>query len=159
MINKVVLVGRITKDPEIRQAGSNNCCNFTLACNRRYTNKDGNREADFINCVAWNQSANYLSSYARKGNLIGVEGRIQTRNYDGQDGRKVYVTEVVCDNVTLLESRNSQGNQTSAPNNNAYNNSNNNSYQSNNDQTGGNYEDPYLDTPTLDISSDDLPFY
>lgn len=99
MINNVVLVGRLTKDIELKKTSSNiSTCTFTLACNRRYGDKDA---ADFISCVAWRQSADYLSRYASKGDIVGVEGRITTRNYDGQYG-KVYVTEVTCDSVQLI---------------------------------------------------------
>lgn len=99
MINNVVLVGRLTKDIELKKTSSNiSTCTFTLACNRRYGDKD---TADFISCVAWRQGADYLSRYASKGDIIGVEGRITTRNYDGQHG-KVYVTEVTCNDVQII---------------------------------------------------------
>lgn len=102
MINKVILAGRMTKEPELRKTQSNkSVLNFTVACNRKFKNENGESEADFINCIAWGQSAEYLSGYAHQGDLIGVEGSIQTRNYDGQNGR-VYVTEVICDNVCIL---------------------------------------------------------
>ena len=108
MINKVVLVGRLTKDIDLRKTSSNlSTCTFTLACNRRYSsNQQNGPTADFINCVAWRQSADYLAQYASKGSIVGVEGRITTRNYEGQNG-KVYVTEVTCDNVTLIGSNRS----------------------------------------------------
>lgn len=161
MINNVVLVGRLTKDIELRKTSSNiSTCTFTLACNRKYTSGNSNGPtADFISCVAWRQAADFLGQYARKGALVGVEGRIQTRNYDGQDGRKVYVTEVVCDNVRLLESKaqsqsrdynNAQSNEypTNAPAANAYDTSSNDPFGSSDFDTG----------ISMDISSDDLPF-
>jgi len=114
MINRVVLVGRLTKDIELKKTNSNtSVCSFTLACNRRFQSKEpGAQTADFINCIAWRQSADFLAQYASKGAIVGVEGRIQTRSYDGQNG-KVYVTEVVADNVQLLSrSNNSTGNNT-----------------------------------------------
>ena len=97
MINRVVLVGRLTRDVEVRKTASGlSVATFTVACDRRMARgQDGNNQqsADFISCVAWRQAADFLGSYARKGALVGVEGRIQTRNYD-RDGQKVYVTEI-----------------------------------------------------------------
>lgn len=102
MINRVVLVGRITKDPELRKTQSGlSTVSFTVACNRRVS-KDQEQQADFINCVAWRQTADYMANYVKKGALLGVEGRIQTRNYEDQSGKRVYVTEVVCDSVQTL---------------------------------------------------------
>ena len=104
MINRVVLVGRITKDIELKKTTSGlSVAQFTVACDRR---KSGEQEqqADFINCVAWRQPAEFLGQYAKKGNMVGVDGRLQTRSYD-RDGQKVHITEVVADNVRLLESR------------------------------------------------------
>ena len=102
-INKVILVGRLTRDVEVRKTGSGlSVAQFTVAVDRRLPkNSDGQQSADFVPCVAWRQSADFLGSYARKGNLVSVEGHIQTRNYDDKDGRKIYVTEVVCENVQL----------------------------------------------------------
>lgn len=109
MINRVVLVGRITKDVDHRVTQSGvSVVSFTLAVNRNFTNASGEREADFINCVTWRASADFMRNYVKKGNLLGVDGRIQTRNYEDNDGRTVYVTEVVADSVQLLESRSSQ---------------------------------------------------
>ena len=137
MINNIVLTGRITRDPELRKTGSDkSVVSFTVAVNRRF-NRD---ESDFINVVAWNQTADFLAKYGDKGALVGVEGRLQTRNYEDKDGKMVYVTEVVADNVQLLESkakaeeRRGQGN----------------TYQNEVKQEFGG--------PTIDLSSDDLPF-
>lgn len=106
MINRVVLVGRLTKDIELTKTQSGlSVVSFTVAVNRRASKDSNDRQADFINCVAWRQTADFLGAYAKKGALIGVEGRIQTRHYDTPDGRRVYVTEVVCDSCQLLESR------------------------------------------------------
>ena len=107
MINRVVLVGRLTKDVEVRKTTTGlSVASFTVACDRRgQKNPDGSSQADFINCTAWRQSADFLGQYARKGAMVGVEGRIQTRSYDDQQGQRRYVTEVVCDNVNLLESK------------------------------------------------------
>lgn len=111
MLNSVVLVGRLTKDPELRYTPSNQAvATFSLAVNRRFKNQNGEREADFINCVIWRQQAENLANWAKKGALIGITGRIQTRSYDNQQGQRVYVTEVVADNFQLLEF-NKQNNQ------------------------------------------------
>lgn len=104
MINRVVLVGRITRDVDMRVTSSNiPVVSFSLAVNRKYTNELGERPADFINCVAWRHSAQFMKDYVRKGNLLAVEGQIQTRNYEDQSGTTRYITEVVCDSVQLLE--------------------------------------------------------
>jgi single-strand DNA-binding protein len=119
MINRVVLVGRLTKDPELRYTPSGLAVvRFTVAVNRQFSNQSGEKEADFINCVAWRKQAENLANFQRKGNLVGVEGRIQTGSYEGQDGKRVYTTEVVADTIQFLESRNTgQGApQQSAPN-------------------------------------------
>lgn len=112
-INNVVLVGRLTKDPELRKTGAGtSVCQFTVACDRRFQKKDtndtsGEPTADFIQCVTWRQKADFLANYATKGTMIGVEGSIQTRNYTNQAGQKIYVTEVLADSVEILESRKS----------------------------------------------------
>lgn len=106
MINNVTLVGRLTKEPDLRYTASGTAvATFTLAVNRNFTNQNGNREADFINCVIWRKPAETMATLAKKGSLIGVVGRIQTRTYDNQQGQRVYVTEVVADNFQLLESK------------------------------------------------------
>lgn len=106
MINNVVLVGRMTRDAELRYTPSNQAvATFTLAVNRNFKNQNGEREADFINVVIWRQQAENLANWAKKGALIGVTGRIQTRSYDNQQGQRVYVTEVVAESFQLLESR------------------------------------------------------
>ena len=113
-INRAVLVGRLTRDPEVRKTQNGlSVCSFTLACDRNIAKKDqsdSQQLADFISCVAWRQSADFLGQYAHKGTMIGIDGRIQTRNYERQDGTKVYVTEVVADNVQLLESKKTTSN-------------------------------------------------
>ena len=111
MLNNVVLVGRMTRDAELRYTPSNVAvATFTLAVNRTFKNEKGEREADFINCVMWRQQAENLANWAKKGALIGITGRIQTRSYDNQQGQRVYVTEVVAETFQLLESK-GQGNQ------------------------------------------------
>ena len=105
-MNKVVLIGRLTRDPELRYTSSNvPTASFSLAVNRPFQNQSGVREADFINIVVWRKPAETAKKYLTKGSLIAVEGRIQTRNYDGADGKKVYVTEVVADNFEFLETK------------------------------------------------------
>lgn len=146
MINRVVLVGRLTKDPDLKYTPSGVAVTtFTLAVNRVFSNQQGDREADFINCVIWRKPAENVVNFLKKGSLAGVEGRIQTRTYDGQDGKKVYVTEIIADSVQFLEPRgNSNNQQQNTPNN----------------------EIPFLPknteytfvTPNLNITDDDLPF-
>lgn len=105
-INRVVLIGRLVRDPELRKTqNGTSVCSFTLAVNRRQ-NQDGTQDADFINCVAWNKLADNIQLYQKKGNQLGIEGRINTRSYDNQQGQKVYVTEVVAENVQFLTPRN-----------------------------------------------------
>ena len=106
MLNNVVLVGRMTKDAELRYTPSNQAvATFSLAVNRNFKSQNGEREADFINCVIWRQQAENLANWAKKGALIGITGRIQTRSYENQQGQLVYVTEVVAEQFQLLESR------------------------------------------------------
>ena len=172
MINKVILVGRLTKEINLKKTSSNlSVASFTVACNRRVSGQN-EQTADFINCVAWRQSADFLAKYSQKGSLVGVEGRIQTRNYDDASGKRVYVTEIVCDSVQMLESKSSSSNtNTNRPNtqNNDYGFNPSNNYDSapsstgfdapSNDNFGSN--DAFADFGsghTLDISSDDLPF-
>ncbi|HFG1654683.1 TPA: single-stranded DNA-binding protein [Streptococcus pyogenes] len=141
MINNIVLVGRMTKDAELRYTASQVAvATFTLAVNRRFKEQNGEREADFINCVIWRQSAENLANWAKKGALIGVTGRIQTRNYENQQEQRVYVTEVVAESFQMLESRNSQ--QQSGQDN---------SSQNDNSQ-------PFGNSNPMNISDDDLPF-
>ncbi|WP_261064368.1 single-stranded DNA-binding protein [Streptococcus mitis] len=181
MINNVVLVGRLTKDAELRYTQSNIAvATFTLAVNRPFKNEAGEREADFINCVIWRQSAENLANWAKKGSLIGITGVIQTRSYDNQQGQRVYVTEVVASNFQLLESRNSQQNNQGHQDNHGgyqqqgYSNQgssfqNGNSYGQQGSFFEGNTTNPVPDftrdnnpfgrpTNPLDISDDDLPF-
>ncbi|OTG46520.1 single-stranded DNA-binding protein [Streptococcus agalactiae] len=138
MINNVVLVGRMTRDAELRYTPSNQAvATFSLAVNRNFKNQSGEREADFINCVIWRQQAENLANWAKKGALVGITGRIQTRNYENQQGQRVYVTEVVAESFQLLESRNSQ-------------------QQTN--QNGNSSNSYFGNANKMDISDDDLPF-
>lgn len=109
MINNVVLVGRATKEIELKYTSNNLAyANFTLAVDRNFKNKNGEREADFINIVIWRKQAENLANWAKKGTLLGITGRIQTRNYENQQGQRVYATEVVADNFQILEKREAQ---------------------------------------------------
>lgn len=106
MINNVVLVGRLTKDCDLKYTSSGTAVgNFTLAVNRDFTNQNGDREADFINCVIWRKPAETFANYTRQGSLVGVTGRLQTRSYENQQGQKVFVTELVVETSQFLESR------------------------------------------------------
>ena len=134
-MNKVFLIGRLTKDVELRYTKDNTAVGtFTLAVNKPYKNMDGNYDADFINCVVW-LKAETLSKYSNKGDLVAVEGRIQTRNYENEDGKKVYITEVVVDRFEFLQSKKSK-------------------------ESNGNIEsNPYKDFgETMEISESELPF-
>lgn len=164
MINNVVLVGRMTRDAELRYTPSNQAvATFTLAVNRNFKNQNGEREADFINVVIWRQQAENLANWAKKGALIGVTGRIQTRSYDNQQGQRVYVTEVVAESFQLLESRTAregQGGGYSAGNSFAGGNDYNSSYQAPAQSTPNfaREESPFGANNPMDISDDDLPF-
>ncbi|MBS8011090.1 single-stranded DNA-binding protein [Streptococcus suis] len=114
MINNVVLIGRLTRDVELRYTPNNVAVGaFTLAVNRNFKNVAGDREADFVNCVIWNKQAENLANWTKKGHLIGITGRIQTRSYDNQQGQRVYVTEVVAESFQLLEKRDNAANHSS----------------------------------------------
>lgn len=140
MMNRTILVGRLTKDPDLRYTPSGvPCATFTLAVNRAFTNQQGEREADFINVVVWRKPAENVANYLKKGSLAGVDGRLQTRNYEGQDGKRVYVTEVVAESVQFLEPRNNQS-----------------SNQSNN-QPPRQSEDPFQGSTPVD-DNEGLPF-
>ncbi len=162
MINNVVLTGRLTKDVDLRYTGTGTAvASFTLAVNRQFKSQSGERETDFINCVMWRKSAENFANFTRKGSLVGIQGRIQTRNYEGNDGKRVYVTEVVADNFTLLESQNKDGKATNnGERANNQGNSNNRTQTSNNGFNDYNSnEDPFLNSgQSIDISDDDLPF-
>lgn len=167
MINRVILVGRLTKDADLRYTTTGTAVgSFTVAVNRQFTNQAGEREADFINCVAWRKTAETLANFTRKGSLIGVEGRIQTRHYE-KDGNRVYVTEVVVDTFSLLESKatnqerqaNSPTPQASGrpPEGNQSRPAASGSNQSYQNQSQG--RDPFENSSTpINISDDDLPF-
>ncbi|WP_102273364.1 single-stranded DNA-binding protein [Cytobacillus massiliigabonensis] len=170
MMNRVVLVGRLTKDPELRYTPNGvPVATFTLAVNRTFTNQQGEREADFINCVIWRKPAENVANFLKKGSLAGVDGRIQTRSYEGQDGKRVYVTEVQAESVQFLEPRNSNSNRSDSagygsPREQDFpfgnNNNQNQQPQYNRDNQGYTRvdKDPFANDGQIDISDDDLPF-
>lgn len=153
MINRSVLVGRLTRDSELRYTnGGAAVATFTIAVNRQFTNQNGEREADFINCVIWRKAAENFTNFTHKGSLIGIDGHIQTRNYENQQGTRIYVTEVVVDNFSLLESRaESEHHQSANSNGHSSSNSNNRKYDNNQNQ----YEN---NGGQIDITDNDLPF-
>ncbi|GAB2558354.1 single-stranded DNA-binding protein [Gracilibacillus alcaliphilus] len=154
MINRVVLVGRLTKDPELRYTPNGVAvCNFTLAVNRPFKDQNGESQADFIQVQTWRKIAENTANYLGKGSLAGIDGRIQTRNYEGDDGKRVYITEVVADSVQFLDTRNGQN----QPQSNDSGASNMNTPQTNNNENSGGYEPNQYSGP-IDISDDDLPF-
>lgn len=139
MINRVTLTGRLTDDVDLRYTQSGHAVgNFRLAVDRRFKNEQGESEADFINCVIWSKSAENFANFTHKGSLVGIDGRIQTRNYENQNGQRVYVTEVVVEQFALLEPKqNNSVQQQSAP------------------QT---QQQPFNNGSNIDIDDDDLPF-
>ena len=146
MINNVTLVGRLTKDVELKYTPANQAVvQFTLAVNRTFKNANGERESDFINCVIWRQSAENFANFVKKGALVGITGRIQTRNYENQQGQRVYVTEVIAENFQMLESRNQQqGQQHEQP------------QQAKQQQVK--QPDPFSGGTPMDLNDDSLPF-
>lgn len=140
MLNRTVLVGRLTKEPDLKYTSSNIAfLRFTLAVNRTFTNPDGERETDFIQCMVWRKQAENMSKYCYKGQQVAVEGRIQTGSYDDKDGKRVYTTDVVCDSVQFLERKQEE---------------NSNEFTSV-EQRG---REARQNTPSIDVSESDLPF-
>lgn len=170
MINRTVLVGRLTKDPELRYTPSGVAvCRFTLAVNRTFASQSGEREADFINVLVWRKQAENSANYLKKGHLCGIEGRIQTGSYEGQDGKRVYTTEVVADSVQFLEPRNSSNSQGNSSNTrpeaapptapqqqNSYNRRDDGRHRPENDTRIN--DDPFASNGPIEVSDDDLPF-
>ena len=157
-MNKVILIGRLTRDPELRYTSSNVAtASFSIAVDRNFTNQNGEREADFINIVVWRKQAENCKNYLTKGSQVAIEGRIQTRNYDGQDGKKVYVTEVVADNVQFLGTKGNNGGNTQqafTDNTTPYD------FAGSDDvPTTDASSDPFADFgSSIEISDDELPF-
>lgn len=177
MLNRVILIGRLTRDPEMRYTPSGVAVTqFTLAVDRPFTSGGGEREADFIPIVVWRQLAEQCANYLRKGRLTAVEGRIQVRNYENNEGRRVYVTEVIADNVRFLESPNREGGGGGREESGGgYGGGNAGGYGGGGGNYGGgnaggggygagrgnarNDSDPFKDDGRpIDISEDDLPF-
>ena len=163
-MNKALLVGRLTRDPELRHTQTGRAvCQISIAINRPFSNQDGQREADFINVVVWDKQAENLAKYVKKGSQVDVEGRIQTRNYDNNEGKKVYVTEVVAQSVQFLDSKSSSA---VAPSSNSYesagnpfDNTDNNISSNEPMETVDVDKDPFeLFGESIQISDNDLPF-
>jgi single-strand DNA-binding protein len=172
MLNRVILIGRLTRDPELRYTPAGVAVTqFTIAVDRPFTSGQGEREADFIPVVTWRQLAETCANYLRKGRLTAVEGRIQVRNYENNEGKRVYVTEVIADNVRFLESNRESGAREEGGSNYSGSgaSSGGGSFGGNASQSGGNRpsgnnsrndsRDPFQDDGRpIDISEDDLPF-
>lgn len=165
MINNVVLVGRMTRDAELKYTGNNIAvATFSLAVNRNFKNANGERETDFINCVIWRQQAENLANWAKKGALIGITGRIQTRSYENQQGQRVYVTEVVAENFQMLESRAAREGSNANQGNTSGAFGNGNSYAGPYDQQAPQQQGPnfgrsnQMQGSPMDIQESDLPF-
>jgi single-strand DNA-binding protein len=159
-INRVVLVGRLTKDPVLKYTPNGVAvATFTLAVNRNFTNQDGDREADFINCVVWKRPAENVANFLRKGSLAGVDGRIQTRNFEGQDRRRIFMTEVVSENVQFLDPQSNCTGEENNQGNRRQNNSNQHpANRAGNGHSGQNSGWPGNQNEPIDIADDDLPF-
>lgn len=156
MINNVTVVGRLTKAVDLRYTSNGTAyASFTLATDRDFKNQNGEKETDFINCVMWRKPAENLANYTKKGSLIGIEGRIQTRNYDNQQGQRVYVTEVLAERFHFLES-------SKTANNGVLSNEGTNTLGVNKNQnSSGNFEnsDPFTSGgDVFNVNDDDLPF-
>ena len=157
-MNKVFLIGRLTRDPELRYTGSNTAvATFSIAINRNFTNSQGEREADFINIVVWRKQAENVKNYLQQGSQVAIDGRIQSRSYEDKEGQKRYVTEVVADNVEFLGSKNSANNSNTKENNNEptpYD------FGDKDEPKGTDVEsNPFADFgSSIEISDDELPF-
>ena len=150
-MNKVILIGRLTKDPELRRTPTDvSVVQFTIAVNRPFQQQNGERQADFINCVAWRNQAENLAKYIKKGGQIAVEGSIQTRSYDDPNGVRRFVTEVIASQITFLESRRTDS---------GYNDLSQLEVPPMRENNSFSQESPFGDLKsTFDISGDDLPF-
>ena len=159
-MNKVILIGRLTRDPELRYTSSNVAtATFSIAVDRTFTNQNGEREADFVNIVVWRKQAENCKNYLTKGSQVAIEGRIQTRSYDGQDGQKRYVTEVVADNVQFLGTRGQNTNGGSMDSQPAFNDNATPYDFASAPQTTDVSNDPFADFgSSIEISDDELPF-
>lgn len=158
MINNIVLTGRLTKDVDLRYTSTGTAVgSFTLAVDRKFKGQNGEKETDFINCIIWRKSAETFSEYTRKGLLVGIQGRIQTRSYDNQQGQRVYVTEVVVENFTFLEFKNAKNDHQNDFQSSTADYSNNTANRPASDNSV--MDDPFLSSgQSINISDDDLPF-
>ena len=160
MINRVVLVGRLTKDPELKYTPSGVAmARFTLAVNRTFKDASGEQQADFINCVVWRKQAENTANYLKKGSLAGVEGRIQTGSYEGQDGKRVYTTDVVADSVQFLEPKN----KIDSPRTDEEQQFGTTGQPNDHQRSRSEYQQPQTDPFTnndgpIEVAGDDLPF-
>ena len=159
-MNKVILIGRFTRDPESRMSQSNmEISRFSLACQGEFVNRNGEREVEFVNCVAFNRLATTINRYCRKGSLISATGRIRNSSYDAQDGSKRYTTDVVIEQMEFLGSRQGGGDNAPAVDNSVAYSPSPSSAPSSNIETTDISEDPYKDFgDEFTLSSDDLPF-
>lgn len=164
-MNKVILIGRLTRDPELRYTGSNTpVATFSLAVNRSFTNQNGEREADFINCVVWRKLAETVKNYLSQGSQVAVEGRIQTRNYDDQNGQRRYVTEVVVENIDFVGTRRDNSQSTQQPSFNSQPSTTDATtpydFSATSASAGTNVSsDPYTEFGSnIEINDDELPF-
>lgn len=161
MLNSVSLTGRLTRDVDLRYTQSGTAVgSFTLAVDRKFKSKNGERETDFVNCQIWRKSAENFANFTEKGSLVGVEGHIQTRTYDNAQGQKVFVTEVIVDNFALLESRQtSQNSHKSQQTANGSATATTNASQTTPNASRANTTDPFANNgQPIDIQDDDLPF-
>ena len=162
MLNVCTLTGRLVKEVDLRYTSNGKAVgSFTLAVDRQFKNAHGEKETDFINAVIWGKSAEALANFTRKGNLIGITGRLQVRTYENNEGRKVWVTEVVAENFTFLESKNSQNNSNTGGSNHSQVNSqsNNQSRSQGNFKSHKQEEDPFLTHgQSINIEDSMLPF-
>ena len=161
MINRVVITGRLARDPELRKTQSGlSVCSFQLAVDRPKQKGQDDAVTDWISCQAWRQAADYICNYAKKGALLAVDGRLQTRSYDNASGQKIHVTEVVCERVEIQRQASTQAGKQQTRSNQGTQYAENGGFA--NTYTSSGYQDPFADDygsgPTLDISSDDLPF-
>jgi len=160
MINRVVLVGRLTKDPELKYTPNGIAsCRFTVAVNRAFQNQQGEREADFINCQAWRKQAENLANFMKKGSLIGLEGKIQTGSYEGQDGKRVFTTDVVADSTG--SSQGTSNHESSINTGGQHQGSSQGQYGGNSNQPSYTRadEDPFANSKgPIEVNEDDLPF-
>ena len=164
MINNVVLTGRLTKDIDLKYTQSGTAVgSFSVAVERKFKNAQGERETDFINCVIWRKSAENFAKFAGKGSLVGLEGSIQTRNYENNQGQRVYVTEVVVDNFSLLESKKDREQNNAGYQKNANNGGFNGGQQQSNTFTSDPFQNGTqgrfnVSNDALEISENDIPF-